>query len=289
MRDGEDHADQSDPPFREFADRGTLWLLEAPENLRDLLRLAAAELADRLDFSRAERINRSFIPDDLRKQEADLLFRVPFRTGTAEVLIYVLLEHQSRPDGTMGFRVLSYMVDVWEMQIRGFKDARLPKSRWKLSPIVPMVFYTGRRRWPGKIGLASMMDLPAELASYLPQWETLFLQLRSLDGQALTNSDNPIAWILRALQTVEQPKETWASVLSLVVRLLDALPETERAQWRRAMQYLYLLVRHKRDATEQGDLFGAMDDAVEQHLLEIGEVEMTGAQALWRRGGRKVN
>ena len=217
----------SEPPLREFADRGTLWLLEAPENLRDLLRLAAAELADNLDFTRAERINRSFIPDDLRKQEADLLYQVPFLIGPSEVLIYLLLEHQSRPDVTMGFRVLSYMIDVWEMQIRGLKDARLPKSRWRLSPIVPMVFYTGRRKWPGKIGLASMMDLPADLTSYLPQWETLFLQLRSLDAQTLTVADTPIAYILRALQTVEEPKEVWANVLALVVRQLDALPESE--------------------------------------------------------------
>ena len=185
------------------------------------------------------------------------------------------------------------MVDVWEMQIRAFQDARLPKSRWKLSPIVPMVFYTGKRKWPGKIGLSSMMDLPSELAGYLPQWETLFLKLNDLDAQTLTATDNPIAWILRALQTVEQPKAAWASVLAEVVRLLDGLPEAEQAQWRRAMQYLYMLVRHKREAAEQADLFGAMDEAVEQHLNEMEEVAMTGAQALIekdaRRDGWKVN
>jgi hypothetical protein len=64
-------SNESEPPVREFADRGTLWLLESPENLRDLIRLVAAEIADKLDFTRAERVNRSFIPDDLRKQEAD--------------------------------------------------------------------------------------------------------------------------------------------------------------------------------------------------------------------------
>src|SRR5690242_10183281 len=103
-------SEENEPPIREFADRGTLWLLESPENLRDLVRFLSAEIADRLDFGRAERINRSFIPDDLHKQEADLLYRVPFREGKGEVWIYVLLEHQSRPDRTMGLRLLSYMV-----------------------------------------------------------------------------------------------------------------------------------------------------------------------------------
>ena len=97
----------SEPPIREFADQGTLWLLESPENLRGLVRLVAAEIADRLDFTRAERVNRSFIPDDLRKREAALLFRVPFQEGSGVALVFLLLEHQSQPDRTMGFRVLS--------------------------------------------------------------------------------------------------------------------------------------------------------------------------------------
>src|SRR5579862_5422199 len=98
-------SEEAEPPIREFADRGVLWLLEPPRNLRDLLALVAHEIADRLDFDRAERINRSFIPEDLHKQEADLLYRVPYRKGKGkgEVWIYILLEHQSRPDRLMGF------------------------------------------------------------------------------------------------------------------------------------------------------------------------------------------
>ncbi len=88
--------DEEEPPIREFADRGTLWLLELPENLRGLLQLVANEIAQRLDFSRAERINRSFIPDNLHKQEADLLHRIPYREGDGEVWVYLLLEHQSK-------------------------------------------------------------------------------------------------------------------------------------------------------------------------------------------------
>lgn len=66
------------PPVREFNDRTTLWLLEDPLNLRDLLRIHSPELVENLDFAQAERINRSFIPADLQKEEADLIFRVPF-------------------------------------------------------------------------------------------------------------------------------------------------------------------------------------------------------------------
>lgn len=110
-----------DPPIREFADRGILWLLESPQNLADLLRLLSTELAAQLDFTRVQRINRSFVPPNLHKQEADMLVRIPFREPTLprlETLVYILVEHQSEPDEIMGLRLLSYLVQVWEKPSR---------------------------------------------------------------------------------------------------------------------------------------------------------------------------
>lgn len=106
--------------IREFNDRGALWLLEDPANLRDLLRLLEPDLADLLDFSRAERVPRTFIPADLRKRESDLMVSVPFRDSAGgELWVYVLLEHQSRPDRWMAARLFLYMaltrfVPCWE-------------------------------------------------------------------------------------------------------------------------------------------------------------------------------
>ena len=77
------------------------------------------------------------------------------------------------------------------------------------------------------------------------RWETLFLKLQEMPAQRLTEAASPTAWILRALQTVEEPMEAWAKVLGQVAQQLDELPATEQAQWRRSMQYLYLLIRHK--------------------------------------------
>src|ERR1700689_3320231 len=78
--------------IREFPDRGTLWLLEDPVHLRDLVQILDPELAAHLDVEHAQRVNRSFIPADLHKKESDLIFRVPWRDGSrqsaTEVLIY---------------------------------------------------------------------------------------------------------------------------------------------------------------------------------------------------------
>ncbi|HLK60937.1 MAG TPA: Rpn family recombination-promoting nuclease/putative transposase, partial [Chthonomonadaceae bacterium] len=270
--------EETEPPVREFADRGTLWLLELPENLRGLLRLIAADLADKLDFHRAERINRSFVPDDLQKQEADLLYRVPFRRGRGFVWVYVLLEHQSKPDRSMGFRLLSYMVQLWQTQVRGFQDQRLPPSKWNLYPVVPIVFYTGKRTWTHALNLQAIMDVPNELQAFIPAWETLFLNLHQTPPDALLGLGEAVTLALRALQMAEEPKEALVIALREVASRLDALPDEVQTAFRKALMYLYLLIKHKREEDEQDELFAVLDAVIEQRAQEREEIEMTGAE-----------
>src|SRR5581483_4638738 len=204
--------------IREFNDRGTLWLLEDPENLRGLLQIPEPTLAEPLDLGRAERINRSFIPADLQKQESDLIFRVPYRAESAEpgaeVWVYVLLEHQSRPAPEMALRVLSYMLQLWEAQRREWQDANRPAEQRRLPPVVPIVFYTGADDWNAPIRLASMMEAPAELAHFVPQWETLFLNLHRTPSEALTQLGTALGWALRVLQVEQESLAVLEQVLA---------------------------------------------------------------------------
>ena len=63
-----------------------------------------------------------------------------------------------------------------------------------------------------------------------------------------------LGWTLRALQSMEEPQEALAQVLAPAVDYLESLPEDAQAEWRRAIQFLLLLVLHKRDPQEQPEL-----------------------------------
>jgi predicted transposase/invertase (TIGR01784 family) len=276
--------EEMEPPIREFADRGTIWLLDMPQNLRGLLKLVAADLVDKLDFSRAERRNRSFIPDDLQKQEADILYKVPFHQGRGFAWVYVLLEHQSRPDRTMGFRLLSYMVQVWEEQVNTAKAAKKPV---RLYPILPLVFYTGKKKWTKLPTLQTLMELPKELEAFVPTWETLFLNLHETPADTLLQLGEAVALVLRALQEVDESKETLAKALWEAATRLDALPGDIQAEIKKGLHYLYLLIKHKRTEEEQADLFAILDEVIEQRAAQLQEVKMTGAQVLINQGKRE--
>ena len=209
---------------------------------------------------------------------------MPYRRGRGSVLVYVLLEQQSKPDRRMGFRLLCYMVQLWQIEARDFEAQKLPVSRWRLSPVIPIVLYTGKRKWSHALTLQAIMDAPAALEAFLPKWDTLFVDLQKTSPERLMGLGEAALLALRALQAVDAPKAELAQALHEVAALLDALPFEAQAAIRKALVYLYLLIRHKRDAEEQEDLFAILDESIEQHADEREEAEMTGAELLIRKG-----
>ena len=115
-------------------------------------------LSTRLDWSTLTLQDRSYVDEELEASQSDLLFEVQWQAGDGQagagqagagaagsepqrLLLYVLFEHQSTPNRWMRFRLLEYCCRIWA-------DALLADNkRRELPPIVPVVFYQGRRRW----------------------------------------------------------------------------------------------------------------------------------------------
>ena len=179
-----------DIPIRHFPDRSSRWLLSDTENVRALLELVAADVVEYLDFSGMEQINTSFIDNDFGEREADIALHIPFRDGleTDDLIIYILIEHQSNVDPTMAFRVLSYMVKIWDSQRREWASDQRPKSEWRFSPILPIVYYTGEHRWETPLTLDAVMDPPDVLHRFVPVFDIL---LSVGDGDLLSAHAHP--------------------------------------------------------------------------------------------------
>jgi hypothetical protein len=263
------------PPVREFADRGVQWLLSRPSNLRGLLQILAPELAAAIDYARARTVNRTFIPDDLRKKESDVIHLAPYRDLVSgkvrEILIYILIEHQSRPDPMMGLRLLLYITQLWDLQRREYLEKKTPVSEWRLRPIVPIVFYTGRRRWTPNLSVEALMELPSPLERFTPRFDALYLPLKQTPTERLTGTNHPLGWILRAMRAEDALPADMESAYQDAMNWLLTLPQEEQIAWAEAMYFLLLLVQHRRPLEEH------------ERLREIAEQAMHS-----RRGGREV-
>lgn len=124
-----------------YADKSARWLFKDKENVRGLVTILANDLVKYLDFDKLRIQNRSFVDDTLRDLQSDMVFTVPFKdtTDTNDLLIYILIEHQSTVDPLMGFRLLFYMCQIWDGQRRESEIGDIPRSQWRLGPILPIV------------------------------------------------------------------------------------------------------------------------------------------------------
>lgn len=268
---------------KQFPDRSAKWLLENTENLRGLLEIIASNIVECLDFSKVEIKNTTFIPDNLREQESDLVYLLPFRdkdnTGkVSEVLVYILLEHQSTVDRTMGFRILFYMCQIWDSQRREFIAKNLPKREWRFQPIIPIIYYTGDQKWETFPSLETLMDLPEALNRFVPKFDALLLDVKRKTDEALLQSNHPFGWLLTMLKQETADTEAFIAALMRLGEYLRDLPEAERAMWQQTIYYLHLLIFYRRPISEQP----VLNQIVSENLpfLDISEKEKQLMQSM---------
>ncbi|RMG09665.1 MAG: Rpn family recombination-promoting nuclease/putative transposase [Planctomycetota bacterium] len=130
-----------------------------PEAAASQLRaLLPSELLAELDLAAIKVRPPNYIDPELRQSQSDLLFEVPQRSRLP-ALIHVIYEHQSTPDPFMPYRLLRYMLRVWE----GWLERNKPKKPTRLPPVIPIVLYHGERAWNVPRSLGDMLDVDPDL------------------------------------------------------------------------------------------------------------------------------
>lgn len=76
----------------------------------------------------------SFIEDDLKGQCSDMLYSMKTTTGH-DGYVYCLIEHPSRPENLMAFRLMRYAVAAMQRHIEQGND--------QLPVVIPLLFYHG--------------------------------------------------------------------------------------------------------------------------------------------------
>jgi hypothetical protein len=238
--------------LHDFPDRAIRRLLEHPHNLREVVAEVLPDIADRFDFDHVEPVRRDFLMEDWRRRESDLLFRLPFRgdEGEQPVLVCLLVEHQSGPDAVMPLRVLIYAVLYWEREWKAWEDDHQPGEPLRLSPVVPIVFHTGSRRWRTNRTLAQLMAGPRVLRRLAPRWPILFWDLAAHSPQDLLEGAGDWLRALAVVRAEEEETETFTDIYGEVLRGLEALAAREKIRWSDLMEFVLSWAFRRRPRTE---------------------------------------
>ena len=200
-------------------------LFSHPRMVEDLLRGFVREAwVDELDFATLEKVSASFVSDDLRDREDDVIWRV--RWGRDWLYVYLLLEFQSTVDTFMAVRIMTYLGLLYQELIRAGKLT----ATGKLPPVLPIVLYNGNKRWNAAQDIVDLIEVvPGGLAQYRPQLRYLLLDEGACDESGLLPLRNLAAALFR-LEKSRQPQDMGAVIGALV----DWLKAPEQTGLRRA-------------------------------------------------------
>lgn len=207
-------------------DPGYKRLFSEPEMVRDLLLgFVPGEWVQRLELSSLEKVNASFVSDDLLWREDDVIWRVRF-ANQSWLYVYLLLEFQSKPDPWMPLRIMVYTGLLWQELIQTGKV----KRGQQLPPVVPVVLYNGLKPWTVSEELQDLVVPIDGLEGFRPNCRYLLI-----DEQRFTTEGEQAASknLVAALIQLEQSR-TPADVRLVVERLVEWLAEPEQSSLRQA-------------------------------------------------------
>ena len=245
----------------QFPDLSFKWLLELPDNLQAFLQIVCPDIVNQIDFTKAQKLPESYITDILREQRTDVTYLAPFQGRRKIFTLCIHIEHQSKPEKIMSYRMSLYTHLIWDKQRQEWEGKKAKKGERKFYTILPIVFYTGSVTWKRLRSLREVINPHSPFGEFVPQYVPI-------------------------LKKVKIPKTEFATELEGAVSCLSKVASDY--QWRKLTQYLVLLIRHRRSKTESEEFLSLAENLTtrSKRKEEVREMAMTSAQAL-RKEGRK--
>ncbi|MBK5915547.1 Rpn family recombination-promoting nuclease/putative transposase [Rhodocyclus purpureus] len=189
-----------------------------PTMVEDLLRgFVHEEWVNKLDFRTLEKASGSYVSDDLRDREDDIIWRVKQRGEW--IYIYLLIEFQSSNDPWMALRIMVYVGLLYQDLIKR-KEVSTPS---KLPPVFPVVIYNGEVPWTAQRDVADLIEsLSGGLDAYRPS-----IRYHVLDEGRVTDlaEDNTVSDVIR-LETGPDTEQL-QRVIAALTRRLNSPENTE--------------------------------------------------------------
>jgi len=162
-------------------DRFFKGLLDQPGTVLALLReRLPPEISALLSEDPPELEDGEYVDEALKGSQSDRLYRAQLKAG-GEVLLYVLLDHRSRPNHGVILELLGYMINIWRRRAAG--QAASLKA---LPPILPLVIYHGEEPWTVSLSLRDTIDAPEIIKQFQPEFFYRLMDLGPIADPALS-------------------------------------------------------------------------------------------------------
>ena len=220
-----------------------------------------------LDWDQLHLESGSFVDEELRRSESDLLFSVPIRGANGrKVLLYLLFEHQSTRDPFLPQRLLGYMLAIWRRYRKEHPTAK------KLPLLLPLLLSQVEGGWNVSTQFADLLDCPEEhreaLEKYLPHFEHLLIDLAKLSNDQLEGNAamRLVQGLLKA--AMEEKLLEWLDWAEPLLRVVSS------------REFLHVLLLYAANAESNLDLRGFMEKIESAKIPNTAETIMSIAERI---------
>ncbi len=109
----------------------------------------ALKLAKTIDEKEIEKYTNRYITEEYTDKETDVVYKMKNKE------IYFLIEHQSRVDYSMSFRLEEYKLEIMKSAI---DKEKIKTKEYEVPTVIPIVLYTGKEKWTVKRKLSTVQD-----------------------------------------------------------------------------------------------------------------------------------
>ena len=217
----------------------------------------------KLDLSSVELQDSSFVDGKFKTYASDVLYKVNSLEGKG--YLYFLLEHQSTSDPFIVVRLLQYIANIVNYDMKQQLSIDPNRSNLKFPTIYPFVLYSGKERykWPKSFSIELEGQPLFDLSSSLIE-----LQGCNFEGLLKSKKAALVQILLR-----ESWKKDFCKVLKENPQLAELINNSPYAK----DALLYLIDQDKQDAKE-------VINAIENLNKKIEEEIMNGLSRIAQRG-----
>ncbi len=243
-------------------------MLSKRENAVDFLKNYLPEKIIRLiDLKHLKIIKDTFVEKELQNYFSDLLYKTKIKRS--DIYLYILFEHKSYPDKLVAFQLLKYIVKIWEMEIKNSKKLK------KLPPIIPYLFYHGKKKWNIGLNLIDIVNHEKEIINYLPDFEYIINDLsqysdNDIKGNVITKIMNLIMKHIFDRELDEALRKTFGLIRSI-------------KDQKTGLELLEMMLRYVISSREV-DLKKIKKIVEAEQIKKGGDVVMTTAEILRKEG-----
>lgn len=131
-------------------DRLTRSLMMNPKVAEEFFKVNLPDkIQEIIDFTSLRLKPDSFVDDNLKVQEADLLYSADFNGQPG--FLYILFEHASSAQELLPFRMIKYMIAIMDKHLKEHETRKLPL-------VYPIILYNGRKPYAYSLDLFDLFN-----------------------------------------------------------------------------------------------------------------------------------